>query len=85
MTETRLGEKQPSLLDEISDLPILILLSPSSDTSVSDLASGSMMHYSLNGRAGRLHIENSVVFFYGLIQGLTDQPADIDNARSEEI
>ena len=85
MAKNRLGEKQLSLLDEISDLPISISPSQSSDTSVSDLVSDSMMYYSLNGRAGRLHIENSVIFFDNLIQGLTDLPADIDNTRSKEI
>ena len=76
MAKTRLGEKQPSSLGEILDLPILISLSLSSDTSVYDLASDSMMHYSLNGQAGLLHIKNSAVFFHDLVQGLTDLPAD---------
>ena len=57
----------------------------SAPSSVPDFASDSTILYLINGRTGRLLIENNVVFFGDLIQGLTGRPSGFGNARSEEV
>ena len=79
MEKNTIGPEAISSSDEDSVLEI------SASSSVPDFASDSTILYSINGRTGRLRIENSVVFFDDLIQGLTGLPSDIDNARSEEV